>query len=172
MRKILFLLIISLLILPLPIYAACPVCTAGLGAGIGLLIFFGYDELFIGLVLGAFVIFFSNWLNLYLHKKNINKKYQQFVVIIFSFVFFTAILYSLKILGIFFQQYNAFNILIFSMFMGSLFFYAFSGISIYLQTALVQGKISKGKLLTLLIVLVVIAVIFFNLMEMLTKMIF
>lgn len=170
MKKILFIIIFIIFIIPLPLQAACPACTFGLGAGIGLLILLGYDVLFIGLILGAFVILFIKWLKTILSPKKI--KFKNFYIAVFAYLVFISVLYMLKLSGYLFQQENSFNILLFSFFMGSAFFYAFSEIFQYWQKSFLQKKLSNGKSLLLLGGLIVMSFVFFNLMSSLTKMMF
>ena len=96
MKKIIFLLMITLFLIPLflaPLVSAhCPLCTAGAAVGVGFARAYGVDDSIVGLFLGALVISTALWFNKWL-KKRVNFPFQEFLIVIISFLLITVPFY-------------------------------------------------------------------------------
>ena len=82
--KKLILLSIILILLSLPVYAHCPLCTAAIGAGAVTAKYYGMDMTIIGLFIGAFAISTGLWVGGRIKKNYI--KFQLHLIVLLSFL--------------------------------------------------------------------------------------
>ena len=94
MRKILLALTFLIILMSIPVYAHCPVCTVAVGAAAVSAKYYGLDTSIIGLLIGAFGISTGLWFGLKIKKQFF--RYQLPVIVILSFVFTVVPLLALN----------------------------------------------------------------------------
>ncbi len=93
MKKIIILISILFVIGLIPnVFAHCPLCTITAGAGVAVARYYGVDDSIVGLLLGGLILSSALWFNKWL-KKKIKFKFQEPLVVIFSFLMFAAPFY-------------------------------------------------------------------------------
>jgi len=93
MKSFIFLFFLLSLILILPnVLAHCPLCTTGAAVGVGVARAYGVDDSIVGLFLGALIISSALWFNRWLKKKT-NFPFQEFLIVIASFLLFVIPFY-------------------------------------------------------------------------------
>lgn len=88
MRWLRYILPVSLLVLPLPVFAHCPLCTAGIGVVAVLAAWLGVSTLVIGVFIGALAVAIGFWIALLIRKTYVPAQKQ--ILVLLSF--FTTIL--------------------------------------------------------------------------------
>ena len=95
MRKLslsILILTATLIIIPNPVMAHCPLCTTGAAVGVGFARAYGVDDSIVGLLLGALIVSSALWFNNWL-KKKINFPFQETLIIAVSFLLIVAPFY-------------------------------------------------------------------------------
>ncbi len=92
-------LLIFLLCLPL-VSAVCPLCTVAIGAGAGVLRYFGIDDIITGSWIGALTLSSALWFDSWLNKKHINFMMRRPLVIIAFYIMFLLPLYFIDLIGL------------------------------------------------------------------------
>lgn len=79
--------------------AVCPVCIAGVGAGVGLCRWLKIDDLVSGIWIGGLIASIFLWFLNWLEKKNINFKFRDVSVFAISYLLIIVPLYFSEIIG-------------------------------------------------------------------------
>jgi hypothetical protein len=79
--------------------AVCPVCTIAVGGGIGLLRWFGVDDLITGVWVGGLLVSITLWTISWFSKKNINFKFRGIATGLFYYAIVIIPLYWKGIIG-------------------------------------------------------------------------
>ena len=79
--------------------AVCPVCTVAVGAGVGLLQYWGVDDTVAGVWVGALTVSVILWTNNWLEKKNIRFRWRDAIVALTYVVFVVLPLYWSGLMG-------------------------------------------------------------------------
>jgi len=110
-----------LLVLP-TVNAVCPLCTVAVGAGVGILRYFGIDDSITGIWIGALILSSALWFDDWLKKKGFESRLRKQIVIVFFYLIFLLPLYFGKIIGV--ENNTLFGIdkIIFGSFIGSIIF--------------------------------------------------
>ncbi len=137
MRKI-FILVVSLFFNSAPAYAHCPFCTIATGSAVGVARLFGLSDPTIGLLIGAFVISGSLWVNNVLKRKGEEYiPHQSLLIILLSL--------GSMLLGVYFALFDellgwaSIYGVVLGMLVGSVIYYGTAQTHYYLQ------EINDGK---------------------------
>ncbi len=123
MRKIIYLLLVSVgfLVFPRSVYAHCPLCVAGAGAGLTLSRVVGIDDSITGIWMAAFLGASAFWVNNLIRKRYV--PFQGFFIYIFVFLSTIASFYRFGLVN----EHNGLILnlpkLIFGMLLGGGIFY-------------------------------------------------
>ncbi len=109
--------------------AVCPICTAAVGAGLGLSRWIGIDDTVSGLWIGALLASTVLWTNDWLEKKDKKFKGRGLVILLIYTLFLFVPLYWADIIGHPFNQIWGIDKIIFGSFIGAVAF--FSGVVWY-----------------------------------------
>lgn len=109
--------------------AVCPLCTAAVGAGLGLSRWFGIDDVISGLWIGALLASTVLWTNDWLERKEKKFKGRGFIILLIYALFLFVPLYWAGIVGHPFNQIWGIDKIILGSFVGAVAF--FSGVNWY-----------------------------------------
>lgn len=115
----------------IPAQAICPICTAAVGAGVGLSRWLGIDDAISGLWIGALLASLVLWTNDWLEKKDKKFKGRGIVILLIYVLFIFVPLYWTGIIGHPFNQIWGLDKIILGSFLGAMAFFA--GASWYLK---------------------------------------
>lgn len=111
--------------------AICPICTAAVGAGVGLSRWLGIDDAISGLWIGALLASLVLWTNDWLEKKDKKFKGRGMVILLIYVLFIFIPLYWTGIIGHPFNQIWGMDKIVLGSFIGAVAFFA--GASWYLK---------------------------------------
>lgn len=132
-KKIFYLFLLSLSLIPLSAKAICPVCTIAVGAGLGFSRWLGIDDTISSLWIGGLIISLIMWTNFWLDKKNINFKYRRYLIGVSYYILIFLPLYFTGIIGHPFNQIWGIDKIIFGIIIGGLAFYLGSQFHFHLK---------------------------------------
>ncbi len=96
---LLFLTVLTALSLPAQTWAVCPMCTAAVGAGLGVTRFLGIDDTIAGVWIGAVVLSSSLWLASWVKTKDWNLPKKEWLAGSLLYLLLFSTLYLLGIAG-------------------------------------------------------------------------
>ena len=71
-------------LLPISVFAHCPLCVAATGSAVAIARFYGVPDLITGSFIGAFILSIASWINRVLIKRNRGKSYFPFQSIVLA----------------------------------------------------------------------------------------
>jgi len=104
-KSLVFSLISLALLIAIPAYAICPVCTIAVCAGLGIFAKLGIDDLISGAWIGAFIVSTVFWAIEFLDKKQIHFKFRKIIVAVLMYL---LILIPLRLKGFLGHPLNKF----------------------------------------------------------------
>lgn len=126
MKKIILLLILTLILAPAKALAICPVCTIAVGAGVGLARWLKIDDTITGLWIGGLLVSLSLWTIEYFRKKKWNFVAMPGIVTLFYYAIVIIPLYYSEIIGHPLNTIWGIDRLLFGILAGSIFFFTAS----------------------------------------------
>lgn len=142
--------------------AACPVCVAAVGAGIGLAQYLGVDDVISGIWIGGLIVALIAWTIKWLDRKNIHFHGRKILITVCYYLSVILPLQWQKIIGNALNKLWGFDKILLGMCLGSVVFFA----SILLCNYLRRQNNNKSyfmfqKITTTVLALVVLSVIFY-----------
>lgn len=98
----------------------CPLCAVAVGAGVGVLRYYGVDDIISGLWAGALILSIAIWMINWFNKKNINFKFKKIIVIVGLYALTIIPLYYYGFMGLEGNLIFGFDRLGFGIFIGTI----------------------------------------------------
>jgi hypothetical protein len=114
-------------------YAMCPICTAAVGAGLGLSRYFGIDDVITGVWIGGLIVSSIMWFLGWLEKRNIKSVLSKVLTVVVMYAFLGLTLYLLDFVENPLNMLWGIDKILLGIVTGSIMFFLFAKLHLYLK---------------------------------------